>query len=82
MSEDITIKAREVARSLTYNDDKPQAKAKHLLLELANRLDTMTLRAHKKREGVLIVNALGRSRFLTFRERVCYRLFNVLPAKV
>lgn len=29
---ELTIKAREVARCLTYNDDKPQAEAKHLLL--------------------------------------------------
>ncbi len=31
---ELTIKAREVARNLTYNDDKPQAEAKHLLLEM------------------------------------------------
>lgn len=44
MSEDLTLKARNIARGLTYNDDQPQAAAKHMLLELANRLDMLDAR--------------------------------------
>lgn len=56
---ELTIKAREVARCLTYNDDKPQAEAKHLLLEMAHRIDAKDIRIHKKRDGLLLVNGLA-----------------------
>lgn len=38
---ELTMKARGVARCLTYNDDTPQAEAKHMLLEMAHRLDAL-----------------------------------------
>jgi len=72
---ELTDKARGVARTLTYNDDMPQAQAKHVLLELAHRLDTVNIRLHRKADGVLATTALGRSRFLTLRERLaCWLL--------
>lgn len=79
---ELTLKARGIARCLTYNDDQPQAEAKHMLLELAHRLDALDVRAHKKDDGLLLVNGLGRARYATIRERVMYRLFGVLPSAV
>jgi hypothetical protein len=52
---DLTMKARSVAKCLTYNDDGPQAAAKHLLLEMAHRIDTTVITIHKKRDGVPIM---------------------------
>ena len=79
---ELTIEARNIARCLTYNDDLAQAKAKHMLLEMAHRLDTLDVRAHKKRDGLLLVNGIGKSRYATMRERVLYWLFGVLPSAV
>jgi len=79
---ELTIKAREIARCLTYNDDQPQAQAKHMLLEMAHRLDTLDIRAHKKRDGLLLVNGIGKSRYATVMERVLYSLFGWLPKEV
>ena len=47
--------------------------------ELSHRLGAKTLRVHKKDDGLLLVTAFGRSRFLTLGERVLYRLFGVVP---
>lgn len=81
-SSELANKARGVARCLTYNEDSPQAKAKHLLLEMAHRLDSLDVRAHKQRDGILFVNATGKARFATIKESLLYRLFGVLPRSV
>ena len=78
----ITVKAREVAHCLTYNDDTHQAQAKFLLIELSHRLDSLNVRARKKKDGLLLINAIGKSRYATIKERILYKLFNVLPSKV
>lgn len=72
-------RARGCARCLTYNEGAPQAEAKHLLLEMARRLDSTNIRAHKKRDGLLLISALGQSRYATLKERIAYRLFGALP---
>lgn len=79
---ELTQQARGIARCLTYNNDKHQAAAKHTLLEMAHRLDTLDIRAHKKTDGLLLINGIGKSRFATLKERVLYRLFGVLPRGV
>lgn len=79
---ELTLKAREIARCLTYNDDQHQAAAKHMLLEMAHRLDAMDVRAHKKADGLLLVNGAGKARYATLKERVAYRLFGMLPSSV
>ena len=79
---ELTIEARNIARCLTYNDDQHQAEAKHMLLEMAHRLDTLDIRAHKKRDGLLLVNGIGKSRYATLKERALYWLFGVLPSAV
>ena len=71
-----------VAKCLTYNDDVPQAEAKHILREMAHRLDTLNIRAHKKADGLLLINGLGKARYATLKERMLFRLFGVLPREV
>lgn len=77
-----TSKARAVARCLTYNDDEHQAAAKHLLREMAHRLDALDVRAHKKNDGLLLVNGIGKARYATTKERALYWLFGLLPRDV
>ncbi len=79
----LTLKARSIARCLTYNDDDaPQAEAKHMLLEMAHRLDTLNIRAHKKADGLLLINGIGKARYATLKERILFWLFGVLPREV
>jgi len=79
---ELTIKAREIARCLSYNGDPRQAAAKHVIKELAHRLDTLDVRAHKKSDGILLVNGIGKSRFATFFESAIFRIFGLLPRRV
>ena len=71
--------ARSVARCLSYNEDVNQVSAKHLLLEMAHRLDSADIRVHKKKDGLLLVNANGLTRFATLKETLLYKLFKVVP---
>lgn len=80
--DDLTVRAREIARCLTYNDDTAQARAKHVLLEMAHRLDASEVRAHRKKDGLLLINGLGRSRFATLKERVLFFCFGIIPREV
>lgn len=79
---ELTMKARGVAKCLTYNNDEPQAAAKHLLLEMAHRIDTKNVRVHKKRDGYLLINGVGKARFMTWPERIRWMLFGVRPERV
>ena len=79
---ELASKAQGVARCLSYNGNEHEAAAKPLLLEMASRLNNQVSRVHKKKNGFLIVNARGGSRFLTFKESMLYRFFGALPNKV
>jgi len=79
---ELTLKARGIARCLTYNDDVLQAEAKHILREMAHRLDTLNIRAHKKADGLLLINGIGKARYATLKERMLFWLFGVLPREV
>ena len=79
---ELTSKARGIARCLTYNDDANQAAAKHILLEMAHRLDIQNIRAHEKADGLLLVNGIGKARYATLKERILHRLFGLLPREV
>ena len=59
-----------IAHCLTYNADENQAAAKHTLLEASHKLDTHAGRVHRKRDGLLVINARGKSRYMTMRERL------------
>lgn len=74
----LTTKARGIARRLTYNADTPQAEAKHMLLELAHRLDALNVHVN----GGFVVNAAGKYRRMTLSEHLKWLLFGVLPRKV
>ena len=43
-------------------------------LEASHALDAHSIRVHRKRDGLLMVNARGKSRFMTLRERIAYWL--------
>ncbi len=79
---ELTNKARGIAACLTYNEGEHEAAAKHMLRELAHRLDSCNLRVRKEKDGLLLLNGTGKSRFMTFKERIAYAIFGVLPAKV
>lgn len=78
----LTIKARAIAFRLSYNGNANEAAAKHTLYEMANLIDSKNISVHKKHDGLLLVNGLGQVRYMTFRERLQYRIFNVLPARI
>ena len=67
---------QNAAHNLTYNDRPVEAKAKHTLLEASHALDSCAIRVHKKREGLLLLNARGKSRFMTLKERIAYWLLD------
>lgn len=66
----LASKCQSIAKCLTYNADDHQAAAKHVLLETSHILDSHAIRLHRKRDGLLIINARGKSRFMTLRERL------------
>ena len=70
----LASQSQGLARCLTYNDKPLEAKAKYLLLEASHALDSASIRVHRKRDGRLIINARGKSRFMTLRERIAYWL--------
>lgn len=78
---ELTRSARNAAANLTYGDPL-QGQAKHLLLEMAQKIDASEIRAHKKKDGILLINGSGRSRFATLKESILYRLFGVLPKTI
>lgn len=59
-----------LARSMTYNGDDIECEAKHTLRECSYFIDSQVCRVHKKRDGMLLLNARGKSRYLTWRERI------------
>ena len=66
----LASKCQGAARCLTYNDDERQAAAKHTLLAAAHTLDQHAIRIHRKKDGFLIINARGKARYMTLRERL------------
>lgn len=60
------------ANQISYNG--PTAALKHTLHEASHALDTACVRVHRKADGLLLLNARGKSRFMTWRERLAYAL--------
>ena len=71
---DLASKCQDIARGSSYNAGAHEAQAKHTLLEASHALDVHSIRVHRKRDGLLMVNARGKSRFMTLRERIAYWL--------
>jgi hypothetical protein len=82
MSYNQTKAARDIARQLSYDGGFAESRAKFLLLELASTIDAMTITAHKKRDGLLLINGYQRSRYATLKERIAYKIFGLLPQKI
>ena len=71
----LASRCQGVAHTLTYNDGVAEAEAKHTLLEASHCLDTHAVRVRVGAGGgVFISNARGKSRVMTWRERLAYRL--------
>ncbi|MDL5036798.1 hypothetical protein QRD40_10615 [Comamonas sp. Y6] len=69
----LASKCQGVARNLSYNDPVVGS-AKQTLIEASHALDSSAVRVHKKRDGLLLINARGKSRYMTWRERIAYLL--------
>ena len=72
----LASKCQGIAHNLSYNEPVVGT-AKHLLIEASHALDSCAVRVHKKRDGLLIVNARGKSRYMTWRERIAYWVLGV-----
>lgn len=65
-----------IASNLSYNDKGIEGEAKHALRECSHFADSHAIRVHKKHDGILVANARGATRFLTWRERVALWLLD------
>lgn len=72
----LASKCQGIARCLTFNADRHQSDAKHALLTASHALDQHACRVHRKTDGLLIVNARGKARFMTIRERLAMWLLH------
>ena len=72
----LASKCQGVACCLSYNGPKHEAEAKHVLHEASHALDRHAVRVSEEFPGVLITNARGKSRYLTWRERLARWLLN------
>ena len=70
----IASQCQGVARNLTYNDKEIEAEAKHILLEASRALDSCAIRVHEKSDGLLLINARGKSRYMTLKEKIAFYL--------
>lgn len=71
-------KAIAVAGNMSYSD-KDGGAAKRIINELCHRLGSRTVTLTKKKDGWLMRDLYGDSRFLSFKEAILWRLFKVLP---
>lgn len=62
-------KCQGIAHCLSYNE-KREVEAKHMLLEAAHFFDSNSIKVHKKRDGLLMINARGKARYMNYKERV------------
>jgi len=70
----LASKCQGAARCISFDSTVAGGGLKHLLLEASHALDSHAVRVHRKRDGLLLVNARGKSRFMTLRERIAYWL--------
>lgn len=62
-------KCQAVGRCLSYGGEQTEVEAKHALKEAARVLDSHSVTVHRKTDGMLLINARGKSRYMTWRER-------------
>jgi hypothetical protein len=76
---DLINKALGIAGTLTYNDDKPQAEAKHMLLEISRCLGRKCVSVKKNNDSLELVTLFGKWRQMTLCERLLYKFFGTVP---
>lgn len=81
---ELTQQARSLASTLSYNDEGNEATIKHVLREMAHRLDSVDIRfiKHPVTKRTLVRNGIGASRRASLIERVLFKLFGILPTSV
>ena len=67
---ELANKCQGAAQCLSYNGPKHEAEAKHVLHEASHALDRHAVRVSEDFPGLLITNARGKSRYMTWRERL------------
>ena len=70
---DLATYLQQYSYGISYNSEEDGI-LKHNLKEASHALDSTSVRVHKKKDGLLIINARGKSRYLTLKERVAYFL--------
>jgi hypothetical protein len=70
----IASRCSELAHGLSYNESTTEYTMKRMLREASFLIDSQVVRVHKKKDGLLMVNARGCARFMTWRERAAYWL--------
>ena len=74
--------ARSIARQMSYSNSDIESKAKFLLIELADKLDSKNIEIKKKADGLMIINGHGRVRYLNWKETLAFKLLKIIPSKV
>lgn len=72
----LASQCQALAKNLSYNDGRLIASVKHSLIEASHALDGNSVSIHVKPKGILIINARGKFRFLTMRERIALWLLH------
>ena len=76
----LASRCQSIAFNLSFNTDSVEGEAKQALIEASHALDALAVRVHQKKDGLLIINARGKARFMTWRERIAYRLLGSCTA--
>jgi hypothetical protein len=70
----LASRCQGVAMNLSYNNGELEDLNKRTLIEASRCIDGHCIRVHRKRDGLLMITARGKSRFMTWRERIAYWL--------
>jgi hypothetical protein len=64
-----------LAQCMSFSDESSgRPDVKRILLDASHCLDRHAVTAHKKKDGYLLINARGKCRFMTWRERLARHL--------
>lgn len=66
----LASKCQGIAACLSYNGPRHEAEAKHVLHEASHALDRHAVRVKQMKDGLLMTNARGKCRYMTWRERL------------
>lgn len=69
---------QELARNISYNAEGVEPTIKHTLLEASRELDRCAVHVRRAKGVVEVVNARGKSRPMTWRERFAFAIIGKL----